>query len=331
MYSVYQHWDPLKVCIVGKSYSPEFYSFITDVRVRSALERIATETEEDYQKLISLLRSFNVQVMRPQVNTDYREYVTDNKIILPPMTPRDYSAMIGNRFFFNIKDISNPSIFYKSILDSLQSIRENKVIFAEDINAARITRIGKDLYFGNEVSTHNADNYSEMFPDYRCHIVLEDGHTDGSFCPVTPGLIISLFGSSTYKDTFPGWEVIELPGEGWNSLLRFQMLKTKHRHKWWVLGQDLSGEFANYIETWLNQWSVIVKEKVFDTNMLVIDDKNVVCNNYNKKVFDAFDKFGITAHIINFRHRYFWDGGLHCITSDLHRQGTMKDYFPDRQ
>jgi hypothetical protein len=29
MFNVYQHWDPLKVCIVGKSYAPEFYSFIT--------------------------------------------------------------------------------------------------------------------------------------------------------------------------------------------------------------------------------------------------------------------------------------------------------------
>jgi len=26
----------------------------------------------------------------------------------------------------------------------------------------------------------------------------------------------------------------------------------------------------------------------------------------------------------------FWDGGLHCITSDIHREGTLKDYFPQR-
>jgi hypothetical protein len=64
--------------------------------------------------------------------------------------------------------------------------------------------------------------------------------------------------------------------------------------------------------------------------MLVIDEKNVVCNNYNKKVFETFDRFGITPHIVNFRHRYFWDGGLHCITSDLHREGAIKDYFPER-
>jgi hypothetical protein len=32
MYNVHQHWDPLKVCIVGRSYSPEFYTFIKNLR-----------------------------------------------------------------------------------------------------------------------------------------------------------------------------------------------------------------------------------------------------------------------------------------------------------
>ena len=30
---------------------------------------------------------------------------------------------------------------------------------------------------------------------------------------------------------------------------------------------------------------------------------------------------------IPWRHRYFWDGGLHCITLDLEREGTKEDYF----
>jgi len=42
------------------------------------------------------------------------------------------------------------------------------------------------------------------------------------------------------------------------------------------------------------------------------------------------DHWPITPHVLNFRHRYFWDGGLHCITSDLHREGDQQDYFPNR-
>ena len=54
-YSVYQHWDPLKVMAVGKSYPPELYNYIKNEKVRKVFYQIAEETEEDYQKLISLL------------------------------------------------------------------------------------------------------------------------------------------------------------------------------------------------------------------------------------------------------------------------------------
>ena len=56
-YSVHQQWDRLKVCAVGISYPPEFYSFIKNSKARSVMERIAQETEEDYQNLIRTLSS----------------------------------------------------------------------------------------------------------------------------------------------------------------------------------------------------------------------------------------------------------------------------------
>ena len=84
MYNVYQHWDPLKVCIVGKSYGPEFYSFITNSRVRNVLERIAIETEDDYQKLIKLLESFNVEILRPDVTKNYQDVFVNQHIKIPP-------------------------------------------------------------------------------------------------------------------------------------------------------------------------------------------------------------------------------------------------------
>ena len=74
----------------------------------------------------------------------------------------------------------------------------------------------------------------------------------------------------------------------------------------------------------MDDWVGYVEETVFDVNMLVIDENNVVVNNYNEKAFDAFERYNITPHIVNFRHRYFWDGGLHCITSDISREGEQK-------
>jgi hypothetical protein len=141
---------------------------------------------------------------------------------------------------------------------------------------------------------------------------------------------VSLRDVPTYADTFPGWEVVYLPGQSWDRIAPFLELKNKNAGKWWVPGEELNDDFTNFVESWLTDWVGYVEETVFDVNMLVIDEKNVVCNNYNKQVFDAFARYNITPHIVNFRHRYFWDGGLHCITSDIHREGTMQDYFPER-
>ena len=63
-YSVYQHWDPLKVCAVGKSYPPELYDYIKNEKVRKVFYQIAEETEEDYQKLIKFTFYFRIGVER---------------------------------------------------------------------------------------------------------------------------------------------------------------------------------------------------------------------------------------------------------------------------
>ena len=169
------------------------------------------------------------------------------------------------------------------------------------------------------------EKWKSMFPDYRVHLLHIGGHSDGSYCPVVPGLIVSLFPPETYKDTFPDWEVVQLPEQSWKAVKPFQRLKMKNKGKWWVPGEEDNDELTNYVEQWLHDWVTYVEETVFDVNMLVIDRHNVVCNNYNKKVFDAFQRHNITPHILNFRHRYFWDGGLHCITSDLARDGVLED------
>jgi hypothetical protein len=134
----------------------------------------------------------------------------------------------------------------------------------------------------------------------------------------------------TYQKTFPGWEVVYLPGQSWARVKPFLKLKEKNKGRWWIPGFEHDNAVIDCIEQWLSHWTGFVEETVFDVNMLVIDEKNVVCNNYNEQVFAAFERHGVTPHIVNFRHRYFWDGGLHCITSDLHREGVQKDYFPER-
>jgi len=168
------------------------------------------------------------------------------------------------------------------------------------------------------------------FSNYRNNVVNTGGHADATYCPVCPGLIISLRDVPTYADTYPGWEVVYLPGQSWDKVRPFLDLKEKNRGKWWIPGFEYDQAVIDIVEQWLGHWTGYVEETVFDVNMLIVDPKNVIVFNYNKKVFDALDRYGITPHVVPFRHRYFWDCGLHCVTSDIHREGTMQDYFKER-
>ena len=375
-YSVYQHWDPLKVCVVGRSYPPEFYSWIKVPHVRELFEKIAIETEEDYQGIIKKLEEFGVEVLRPSL-PDPNECYIGGKYMAPPMTPRDYMGMVGDvfyenysldfsKFYTNVKDPSWPECasieefatlpkaiqdeciqthnlnkfnrFYSSYDQIYNQIRQHGNLISNDTISkapgAMISRVGKDLYFGTEQYDQDQSLYlktiNQNFKHTRNHIVNTGGHADGTYCPVCPGLIISLKDVPTYADTFPGWEVVYLPGQSWDAVKPFLNLKEKNAGKWWIPGFEQDQAVVDVVETWLGHWTGYVEETVFDVNMLIIDPKNVMVFNYNKQVFDALDRYGITPHVVPFRHRYFWDGGIHCVTSDLHREGTMQDYFPER-
>jgi hypothetical protein len=373
-FSVYQHWDPLKVCVVGQSYPPEFYSWITVPHVRKLFEKIAIETEEDYQNIIKKLNEFNVEVLRPALPSNA---FINGKYLPPPMTPRDSMIMIGENFykgyeldfkkFYNdVKDSSWPPcdspeefltlpLYIQNECNELHSLPDLQNFYSSynhifdrianqgnviktncisDAPGAYITRIGKDLFFGTNSYDQDQIMYKNQinaeFPNTRNHIVNTGGHSDGTYCPVCPGLIISLHDVPTYKHTFPDWEVVYLPGQSWNKVVAFSQLKQKNKGKWWIPGFENDDEVTNLIESWLGHWTGYVEETVFDVNMLIIDPKNIIVFNYNKQVFDALARYGITAHVVPFRHRYFWDGGIHCVTTDLHREGNVQDFFPKR-
>ena len=362
--------------MVGRSYPPEFYSWIKIPHVRELFEKIAIETEEDFQNIIKKLNEFGVEVLRPDLPT---QTFDGKRYIKPPMTPRDYTVMIGNKFYsnydvydfeyfwYNNKDQLWPQYCnnFNTAMDLLNDTDKQKLLklhneyltrtqagncynniferiraqgnsfqtYFELVNGAVVSRIGKDLYFGT--SNYNDDltvlkhTIDKEFTNTRNHIVNTGGHSDAVFCPVCPGLIISLYDVPTYKDTFPGWEVVYLPGQSWGKVSSFLNLKKKNQGRWWIPGFEEDQDVVDTVEQWLGHWTGYVEETVFDVNMLIIDPKNVMVFNYNKQVFDALDRYGITPHIVPFRHRYFWDGGIHCVTSDIHREGTMQDYFPE--
>ena len=69
------------------------------------------------------------------------------------------------------------------------------------------------------------------------------------------------------------------------------------------------------------------EETYFDVNCLVVDENNVIFSGHNPQVFKKLEKYGINPIVCPFRHRLFWDGGTHCITLDLVREGSREKYL----
>lgn len=373
---MYQHWDPLRVCVVGRGYPPEFFSWIKVPRVRELFERMAVETEEDFNHIIKKLQEFGVQVLRPELE-EHHSKDSQGPFHPPPMNPRDSMIMIGDRFYTTGTDWQK---FYPVVKDpswddypSYHSFERHAPKWQQDeiaqqhkwhevqfgdhryanvrqqvkaqgnivtvapsdmINGAMVSRIGKDLYFSTSAYDQDQESLLAMinseFRHTRNHVVNTGGHGDGTYCPVCPGLIISLNDVDQYTDTFPGWEVVYLAGQSWDQVKPFLDLKQKNAGRWWIPGFEHDNDVVDVVETWLSHWVGYVEETVFDVNMLIIDPKNVMVFNHNDRVAEALQRYGITPHVVPFRHRYFWDGGIHCVTLDLDRDGEMQDYFPAR-
>lgn len=323
----YATFHPLKHCWIGSGFKAEWFSDLSiynNKKIMDPLKRIADETEEDYQKLDEILKSTGVKT--------YRSFLDINKvgslknIFRPPLHPRDDFAVVGEKLYVGkhrpgyadvLKQVSRKNLYFG-----------NKNI---DLNTAIICRVGKDIWWDINQGTDSSavDQIRDLWVQegFRVHLSHFGFHLDGVFCVVKPGCIVSLKEIQNYKKEFPGWDVLYIPDQSWNKVSPFMKIKNKVGGRWWLKGEEHNNQLIEFVNTWLNDWIGYVEETVFDVNMLSIDENTIICNNYNKDVFEHFKKHKVEPIIFNFRHRYFWDSGVHCITQDLYREGKMEDYF----
>ena len=69
------------------------------------------------------------------------------------------------------------------------------------------------------------------------------------------------------------------------------------------------------------------EETVFEVNMLSVDENTIISLNYQEECHKKLREHGIEPIYCRFRHRNFWDAGLHCLTVDTVREGGMQNYF----
>ena len=384
-YNIWNKWDPLKVCMLGNNYAPEFFDGLPS-KTGDPLKRICEETLEDLEGFKETLQQFGVQVVQPK--TPGGRFLDDpRRYPRGPLQPRDAQLVLGNTAYVchddhpliaqALKDYDNNSgslvvvsedttrlgiadrdkyallqgADYPSYEDYIANVRNRDFFkphvwdelqtstFREVVHSSASTfPIGKDIYIDRGADTDQTTNDADerlydLFHEFRVNSVNVHGsHIDGCFHPIKPGAILSLHEIQTYKNTFPGWDVLYLEDESYDKVRDWWNLKKKNRGKWWLAGEENNDEFTNFVETWLQDWVGYVEESVFDVNVLVIDEHHVCISNPHNELVNTFlKKHNMEPVYVPWRHRYFWDGGLHCITLDLYREGVQQDYFPDRQ
>ena len=220
-FNVWNKWDPLRTVMLGDCYGPEFFQDIKNPRIRSALDRIATETKEDLEYYEQVLKDFGCQVLRPKLDDkktimDYLEIDGTLRgsqgVPRAPLQPRDAQIVIGNSL------VVTSSFDHRSILKELRDYNSNDIkildVRASIISAPSFTLIGKDLYIDkhtlNNVTDRHIKILSNQYPNLRLNTLNVGGHNDGAFHAVKQGAIISLYDIQHYANTFPSWDICYL-------------------------------------------------------------------------------------------------------------------------
>lgn len=349
MLNVKHHWDPLKTCVVGTTYTPDFYSFITDKTIRDNLCTIAQQTLDDLSELEKLLQSFGVSVFRPSITDRVDDVRCGNKILPAPLTPRDYIAVIEDKVFLPTPDAlglwnklrgadwpslppagmtefegySVEELYYldHTWIKQLQPLcKDNPVFYDKDVDSAMVQRLGDTLLVGNwhDTDVHVQEYLRDVFPNKIIKPVNTKGHLDSCICAVSPNLVLTMEKFNfDVQGLFPDSEIVRLSTSVGK---KFDIEQRKNIGNWWVPDSLKTTEFADYVDTYLSHWVGHIQETHLDVNLLVIDPNNVVCSNYDSALFKIFENHNITPHVVNFRHQLFWDSGIHCLTADLDRQ-----------
>jgi hypothetical protein len=277
--------------------------------IPKAIQKVLEETHEDLESIRNTFEKLGVEVMsfpsdsiQDSINVrngfivvDDQMYITDRLGYL-----EDFYDSVDEKKFLTDRGDYCPNIYLHddyAILDRLE---------------------------------HSAYRYwrKELGQKRKIITAFNEGHSDGIYCNVADKIWLTNGDSLPFKKYWPDIPVMELSTTNsadvnhWKpveELFHSQELnKTKGRYL--IYKHEMNDKDIAFIDQYLKNWIGYCDETLFDINMSIIDEKNVMVISQNSLVYEKLESLGINIHKVRFRHRFFWDGGLHCITNDLVRE-----------
>lgn len=337
MYKAYTEFQKLKKVMIGSSISSLIVK--RDPKIRNRLSpttqrlliQLLDETEEDYQNLVKVCEDFGVEVVRPT----YSQHSLDPYL----GQPRDNAIVLDDKLVITQSaDIAA----FDQFINPLGDINTVRNEFTKTLNPASMVRLGKDIIVDKQrklgSNKEEGVNYLRDWleplgynviytPTHAFKFKDDYSHGDACFSIQKPGVGLTILEAENYNEKlFKNWDILTVENS-WEKMKNWTIFKKDTKSYAFEDDKYNDDAWNKIVTTWFSGWVGYAKETVFDVNVLSLDEKHVVVSNYNKEVFNFFKKHKIEPIISPWRHRYFWDGGMHCITLDLEREGTCERYL----
>lgn len=338
MFKAYTEFQKLKKVMVGRSISSttvegDYFRDKLTPTTKRLLTQLLDETEEDYQNLIRILEKFDVEVIRP-------EYYHEDTYTPYLMNPRDDLIVLDDSLVCTQEATLTSIDYVHPLIEYKNKIKRNKHTFG--LMPPSIVRLGNDIIVDKqelqesnyETSTNYLKEWLEPLgyniiytPTHNFQFKAQVSHADSVLSLQKPGVLLTCITQEKYtQNIFKGWDACQVDN-GFQQMRKWSSFKNDNKAYAFEDEKYLDASWNKLITSWLEDWVGYAKETVFDVNCLSIDEEHVIVSNYNKEVFDFFKKHKIEPIISPWRHRYFWDGGIHCITVDLEREGEREQYL----
>ena len=336
----YTEWQPLETALVGRINHDVKVNMSDRVQYdKKEYTKIFDETDRYLDDLSDLVKSFGVHVERPKptsvLNYSYcikdiefrsdkdtnRSFITsfDVDFTKHPIGVRDLITCIDNKIieFNSIDNIRHfeSTAYYSNLLKYFDrgaewiAMPKNPWLeFSHDetnymyFEAANIYKCGKDL-FVTVAETGNQKGLEWLkrtLPNFTINVADKIyNHIDGMFSIIKPGLLLSALPKEVLPKKLQSWDMIKLD--------------TKIFER-----PDLIDEYSQDID---------FNNTMLDANVFSINEETVLISANDKELIDKFKKYKVEAIPVPFKHRHFFNQGLHCLILDLKRKGPMEDYF----
>jgi glycine amidinotransferase/scyllo-inosamine-4-phosphate amidinotransferase 1 len=303
MIKSYDEWSPLKQIVVGDAthanwpvLDPVFSresekTTWTETPVPSGPvpQHIIDETNEDLNKLVMVLSSLGVEVLRPdpmnfQVHNGMYNYCPRDRLLVYG------DAIVDPAMMYPCRDMELQC--YYDIVDSATHYHFMPRNEGMILDAANICRLGDKMLF-LESASGNRKAYEWLcgvFPNVTIELCnfYAGVHIDSTVVPLREGLVLlngDRVNESNCPRVFADWEKI-------------------------FVDEVVPQEFYQY--PYASKWIAL--------NMLVIDPTTVICDKKQASLARTLEKKGFTVIPMELRHSRTLGGGFHCVTLDIWRE-----------